>query len=97
MSKYDPPEPPEYPSCPFCDGALEDKGILSFHDWVCVNPDCEHSINYEEVEMAFCAECNSRVEKSSLTQDPYPVPNWLVCPRCYTDSILAMGAEAEEK
>jgi hypothetical protein len=51
-------DPPEYPSCPFCDGALEDKGFSRWHDWVCVNPKCEHSINYkeedeEETESAF--------------------------------------------
>ena len=50
MSIYDPPEPPEYPCCPFCDHALEDKGFSRWHDWVCVNPDCEHSPYYKESE-----------------------------------------------
>ena len=52
MSIYDPPSDPygDEKQCPFCDGPLEDKGILSFHDWVCINPDCKYSINYQEPE-----------------------------------------------
>ena len=93
MSRYDPPLPPEYPTCPFCDHALEDKGFSRWHDWVCVNPDCEHSSNY--TDMAHCAECDALVKKDALKQDPYPVPNWLVCPDCYKNSLSAMGADPE--
>ena len=52
MSIYDPPSDPYYNAheCPYCDQPLEDKGFSRWHDWVCVNPDCEHSINYKESE-----------------------------------------------
>ena len=50
MSIYDPPLPPEEPSCPYCDYPLQDKGISNFHDWVCTNPECEHSACYQEPE-----------------------------------------------
>jgi hypothetical protein len=52
MAKFDPPSDPygDEITCPFCDHGLEDKGMLSFHDWVCTNPDCQHSINYQEPE-----------------------------------------------
>lgn len=95
MSKYDPPEPPEYATCPYCDHALEDKGFSLWHDWVCVNPDCEHSSNYSETKP--CAECGKETEKDKLKQDPYPVPNWLICPECYANSLSIMGAETEKK
>jgi hypothetical protein len=50
MDKYDPPSDPFWYEkyCPFCDYPLEDKGFSNFHDWVCINPKCEHSLYYDE-------------------------------------------------
>jgi hypothetical protein len=50
MSIYDPPSDPygDEKSCPFCDYPLVDKGISNFHDWVCTNPECEHSPCYQD-------------------------------------------------
>ena len=52
MSIFDPPSDPygDEKSWPFCDYPLQDKGILNFHDWVCTNPECEHSTCYQEPE-----------------------------------------------
>jgi hypothetical protein len=50
MSIYDPPLPPEPPTCKFCDAELEKEGYWRGAEWVCTNPHCEHSINYQESE-----------------------------------------------
>jgi hypothetical protein len=49
-NNFDPPLPPEYPCCLFCDYPLENKGFSNFDDWVCTNPECEHSDCYQEPE-----------------------------------------------
>lgn len=56
-------------------------------DGECLNSDCK------ECERTVCAECNKLTYLDELKQDPYPLPNWMVCPKCYRESQSRMGAE----
>ena len=89
MSKFDPPSDQfgSEKSCPLCDRALEQERFTG--EWYCANKWCPD----QPPEMAHCAECDELVEKDTLRQDPYPVPNWLVCPKCFAQSLSLMGAD----
>ena len=69
MSKFDPPLPPEYLCCLFCDYPLENKGFSNFDDWVCTNPECEHSACFEPP--MWCLECGSAMFESNHDGDVY--------------------------
>lgn len=54
MSIYDPPSDPYGCArpCPYCDAEMEQEwpGVRG-SDWICTNPECEHSPYYQADEM----------------------------------------------